>query len=785
MLPAPRLVLNGLHRKVSYSLNRFLGLLRRHRSRHRRAWRVVAAGGGVALAGMVGLAIYAVLLIPFTPAISDIRKARIEQPSVLLSADGRELAAFRRLNREWIPIGQVPKHVIDALIATEDKRFYSHHGIDFRRTVGAAGLTLTGKRQGGSTLTQQLARNLFPDDVGRAPTLTRKLKEAITAFKLEYAYSKPQILETYLNTVPFLYNANGIEMAARTYFNTPASRLTLEEGATLVGMLKGTSYYNPVLNPERALERRNVVLAQMAEQGFLSRERFETLRQRPIVLDFEPQKPPAGPAPHFAEQARRWLAAWAEQEGYDIYADGLVIHSTIDSRLQRLANQVVARQLESLQAVAEVEWGMSSEQLLSKRLSAYVDARRRVPPFRYFWQANPRLIETFVRESHEFTRRKAAVGEADRVDQLLADGEFMAALLDRKTRLEAGFVAIDPRSGAVRAWVGSRDFDRDAYDHVTQARRQPGSTFKPFVYAAALEEGMPANRPFVDQAVAIRLPDGGWWKPGDLGGASGETMTMEDGLVYSKNTITAQVMDLVGPKRVARLARVAGVRESSLDMVPSLALGTSPVSLMEMVAAYGTIAGLGEYTAPSWVTRVTDRRGKVLAAFRPESERAFSRDTAIQLIDMLRGAVDRGTGRGVRQIFGIEADVAGKTGTTQNNTDGWFILMHPQLVAGAWVGFNDPRVRMRSDYWGQGAHNALYVVGDFFRQALAAKAVSPAAEFPAPERPGTLGETIDRAGNWIRELLGMEKVPPSHRRRYAPPAAGESEEREAEPLDHR
>ncbi|MBS1188214.1 MAG: multimodular transpeptidase-transglycosylase [Rhodocyclaceae bacterium] len=771
-----RTILRGLFLKLSYSLEGFRRLRAARSGWRLWTWRCLAAGSGLALAGTVALVGYTVLLIPFTPAIADIRKARLEQPSVLLSADGRELATFKRLNREWVPLGQVPRHVVDALIAAEDRRFYSHHGIDFRRTLAAAGYTLIGKRQGGSTITQQLARNLFPDEVGRAPTFTRKLKEAITAIKLEYAYSKSQILESYLNTVPFLYNANGIEMAARTYFNTSASRLGLNEAATLVGMLKGTAYYNPVLNPERALERRNLVLAQMVAEGSLGRERYDELRQRPIDLDFEPQKLLTGPAPHFAEQVRRWLADWAGRRGYDIYADGLIVHATVDSRLQRLANQVVERQLDALQAVAEVEWGMPSERLLSKRLSDYAQARRRVSPFRHFWQANPQLIETFARESRELSRQKIP-GDLDR---LLADDGFLAGLRERKTRLEAGFVALDPRSGAIRAWVGSRDFDKDNFDHVVQARRQPGSTFKPFVYAAALEEGMPSDRPFVDQAVVIRMPDGTTWRPGDMEAPSGETMTLEDGLVYSKNTITVQVMDQVGPDKVVRLARQAGVRESALDPVPSLALGTSPVTLLEMVAAYGTIAGLGDYTAPRLVTRITDRHGRVLLESRqPEGQRAFSRDTAVQLIDMLRGVVDRGTGRGVRQRFGIAADVAGKTGTTQNNTDGWFILMHPQLVAGAWVGFNDPRVRMRSDYWGQGAHNALYVVGDFYRQALASRAISPAAAFPAPERAGPLEATIDRAGNWIREILGLEKAAPPQRRRPTP----KDEERDREPAD--
>lgn len=714
------------------------------------------------MAAAVALVAWALILLPFTPGIPDISKARSERPSVLLSADGRQLAEFRRLNREWVALERIPRHVVDALIATEDRRFFQHHGIDPRRTVAAAFHTLLGRRQGGSTITQQLARNLFPEEIGRAPTLSRKLKEAVTALKIEYAYSKREILETYLNTVPFLYDADGIEMAARTYFNTSANRLSLNQGATLIGMLKGTAYYNPVLNPDRALFRRNLVLSLMVRDGSLSPARYDALRRRPLLLDFERQMPENGPAPHFAEQVRRWLVAWAAQEGHDIYADGLVVHSTLDSRLQRYAAQAVARQLDALQAVAEFEWGRAADKLYSTRLGDYAFARHQVPPFAHFWRRNPQLLASFVRESPEFARLVTiGSGEAEAAERLLADSAFMNTLRERKTRLEAGFVALEPNSGAVRAWVGSRDFRIDRYDHVAQSRRQPGSTFKPFVYAAALEDGMRRDREFVDRPVAVRLPDGSVWRPTDAGPASGNTLTLEDGLVYSRNGITAQVVEQVGAARVAALARDAGVRSSRLDAVPSLALGTSSVSLLEMVGAYGTIAGLGQHAPPCLVTRITDRYGRLLYEGRSTAEPVLGRETAIELIDMLRGAVDRGTGRGLRERFAIDADVAGKTGTTQNNADGWFILMHPQLVAGAWVGFNDPRVRMRSDYWGQGAHNALYVVGDFFRQSLAARRIDPAASFPVPARPSVLETTLRRAGRWFRGLFADPEGEPA------------------------
>jgi penicillin-binding protein 1A len=738
----------------------------------RRAGRI----GALALAAAAGaLALYALLLVPFTPSVEGVLKARDERPSVLLAADGSVLTTFRRTNREWIKLEQIPRHVVDALIVTEDHRFWEHHGVDWVRSLAAVGHTLLGDRQGGSTITQQLARNYFPDRIGRAPTVNRKLKELITALELERAYSKREILESYFNTVSFHYNAIGIEMAARTYFDKPAAELSVLEGATLVGMLKGTAAYNPVLYPERARERRNVVLAQMVKHGKLDRTTYARLRQRTLKLDFVRQDLDLGPAPHFAEAVRRWLVDWAGERGYNVYADGLIVHSTLDVRLQRQANQAVARQLEALQAVADVEWAAPGAKLLSTRLDSYRQARRKLEPFRHFWASRPELLDTFVRESPEFARlvdpaADKPMGEAAALAKLRADPAFVNALRARKTRLEAGFVALDPATGKVRAWVGSRDFAFDRFDHVQQARRQPGSTFKPFVYGAALEAGFDPQREYQDKAVSIRLPDGTVWRPGDMGGASGRPIGFEDGLVYSRNTVTAQVIAELGPRKVVQFAQRAGVRESPLEPVPSLALGTSPVTLLEMASAYGTIAALGEYRAPVLVTRVTDADGALIADFeprRPAAERARDTDAvpagpervmdselAAHLIDMLRGAVDRGTGRAIRETYGIRADVAGKTGTTQNNTDGWFILMHPQLVAGAWVGFNDPRVSLRSDYWGQGANNALHVVGDFMTQALATGAVDAGAEFPS--RFGARFEAaLRRFGERLRGWLGL------------------------------
>jgi penicillin-binding protein 1A len=703
----------------------------------------------VAVGLPLAFVLWVLVLIPFTPGIRDIRKARLEQPARVLSADGKELAVFKWANREWVGLAEISPQVTAALIATEDHRFYAHHGIDFYRLGGAALRTFSGDKQGGSTLTQQLARNLFPDEIGRAPTLTRKLKEAITAFKIEALYSKDEILETYLNTVPFLYNAWGIEMAARTYFDKPARALDVLESATLVGMLKGNSYYNPVINPERAVARRNIVLAQMVKRGKLDEARLAALQKKPLRIDFERQLEAPGPAPHFAQQVRKWLIAWADSNNYNIYADGLVLRTTLDSRLQAQATQAVVRRGRQLQGLADQAWGG-----------------------RKGWAGNPELVEAFVKESKEYRAAVAAGQAPDEVlKRLLADKAFSDALRRDKTRVQVGFFALDPRDGQVRAWVGSRDFVLDPFDHVAQARRQPGSTFKPFVYGAAFDKGMSPADTIIDQEVEIPLKNDEIWRPTDESPPSGKPVSLRDGLVYSRNRITAQLMEQVGPSRVAKLARKMGVRQSPLEEVPSLALGTSPVTLKEMVSAYGSIANGGSYIEPVLVTRVEDSHGTVLEEFAAVApEEALPPATAYTLLDVMRGVVDRGTGTAIRNTFGLRADLAGKTGTTQDNTDGWFILMHPQLVGGAWVGFNDNRITLRSDYWGQGAKSALPIVGDAFHYALANRLVDPKTRFVSTEQPGLLR----RAWSWATGLFAPapepEPAPPPRRRpRPAPP----------------
>ena len=737
---------------------------RRSRQRLKR----VAWGSALAIgAAGVAMALYICVLVYTTPQVEELQRAQAVRPSVILSSDGEVIGRFSTAYQAPVALKDVPKELIDALIATEDHRFYQHHGIDPTRIVGAVwGIVLHGKMAGGSTLTQQLARNLFPQEIGNEQSLSRKLREAITALRMERTSSKNQILESYLNSAPFLYNVRGIEMASRTYFDKPAAQLDTAQCATLVGMLKGTERYNPVRNPARARDRRNLVMAQMVKHGTLPLARYEQLRALPLVLDFKrPEDGDIGQARHFVAHVREQLVDWADAHDVDLDTDGLVIRTTLDAKLQRLAQDAVVQQTALLQRMAGEEWGDARAR--TARVQPAVSKGSASPkgepaaPFAYFWKQHPTMLREIARDTPQFRLAKqAGQSDAQALDTVLADADTMATLRADKTRLSAGFIAIDPTSGAVRAWVGSPDFARDQFDHVAQAKRQPGSTFKPFVYGAALQRGMSTERRFLDGAIDIALADGGIWQPTDGSGPSGEMMTMREGLVQSKNTITAQVMQEVGAEAVAGFAQLAGVREAKLDMVPSLALGTSPVTLLEMGNAYATLASLGGRRAPLLIAQIDDRNGKVLESFESAPERVLDQVVIENLVDVMRGVVQTGTGAAIRGEWGIRGDLAGKTGTTQNNTDGWFMLMSPKLVVGAWVGFNDPRVTIRSNYWGQGGHNALRLVGAFMQQGQKAKLIDAKAEFPhvvrdSPEAPMDAASAPDASASEAGEAAGI------------------------------
>ena len=427
-------------------------------------------------------------------------------------------------------------------------------------------------------------------------------------------------------------------------------------------------------------------------------------------LDFERQEEPVGMAPHFAQQLRKWLIAWADKNDYNIYADGLVVRTTIDSRLQNWAQQSVNRQMRTLQNIANTNWS-----------------------HRDGWSADNDLVLQLVRETPTYRKlvQTGPQSAEETLKKLLADKAFMKQLRDDKTRVQAGFLAMDPRNSAVLAWVGSRDYALDAFDHVAQARRQPGSTFKPFVYGAALRQGSRPDDTRKDEEVEIKLPGGEIWRPSDAVEPTGVPMTLSDALAYSKNTITAELMQEVGVDRVIKLAGTGRAPESA----GSRALAGPGLQPRH---AAGDGQRLRQHRQcrplrPQLVTRIESADGQVLAEFTPpKPDEAWDEEHNYHLLEMMRTVIDKGTGRAIRKQYGIRADVAGKTGTTQGNADGWFILMHPQIVVGAWAGFNDARITLKSDQWGQGSRSALPMVGDFMSRALHSPCSTPRHALPSP-----------------------------------------------------
>ena len=702
--------------------------------------------------GILGLGLFMLALSGDMPSLEQIENPNLELATVAYTADGVELGRFGWQNRSWVPYEDISPHVVNALVATEDHRFYNHWGMDLFRTVSAVGQTVLGKlgipgfyTQGGSTITQQLARNLYNEQIGFETTVTRKLKERVTAVQLERRYTKQEIIEMYLNTVPFRHNAYGIEAAARTYFLKSAAELEVLESAALIGMLKANTRYDPVRNPDRSRQRRNVVMRQMIKRGMLDEAFYAAHRDSLTATNFRSADVTDSFAPYFAEYVRNWLTDWGTKSGHDVYIEGLIVYTTLDSRLQEFAQAAVTAQADGLQAVVDCEWSARSNPRykFGEKLSSYQkDDCHKVAEnrFAYFWEAKDDLLDQFIQESERYRKlRRQGVVPDSALAQLRRNDAFTDSLKATKTRLEGSLVSIDPRTGYVKAWVGGRDLKYDWYDHVAIAKRQPGSTFKPFVYTAAIHN---------DYTPEYELPDSFFtyvdpytneeWRPGNSGAApTGRMMSLREGLARSLNTISGQLIIEIKPSTAAFFARRMGI-ESDLDEVPALALGTSDVSLLEMATGYSTLANSGIRNDPVVVTRIEDKNGNVLYEAAPAPKEAIDEETTAIVIDMMRDVVSQpyGTGVRIRNQFGLNGyDFAGKTGTTQEGADGWFMLMHPDLVTGAWVGFNDRRVTFRSGWWGQGAHNALFLVGDYLQRTTTAPeiALNKREKFPMPE----------------------------------------------------
>jgi penicillin-binding protein 1A len=659
-------------------------------SRFRRG---VVVGALVLLLGWIGGCAYlAFTVVQGLPPLERLENPPQELASRVFSADGELIGQFYIKRRSYVPFDSIPPAFLHALIATEDRAFYRHWGVHLERIFKALLKNLLAgdlTREGASTITQQLARNLY---FGREISLVRKLREAITAIQIERTYSKQEILELYANTVYFGRGAYGLAVAAQVYFDKSPSELTPAECAYLVALLKAPEAYDARYYPERALARRNLVLRLMYEQGFLSEAEARQAMATPIRLAEEPTRTTAlGIAPHFVEMVRQTLAQDLRLQGYDLYRDGLTIYTTLNARIQRYANEAVREHLQEYQRLFDRSW-------------------------RWTPQLRRRLIEDAIR-NHPLYLAASPEQRLHIAEQLRQDRRFADSVLFAATRIQVGVVVLDLASGDILALVGAAPElvpspfrVRSFLNHVTQIRRQPGSAFKPFVYASVLERGLTPESVIPSGPFQYVLADGTVWAPRGSGEQYGAEVTLTTALKYSINTVAARlIVEYTTPSAVAALAQRLGI-ESPLRPVPALALGASEVSPLELTNAYATIARQGIRMSVRFLLRVEDRHGNVVLQeppTRPVAD-ALPPQVAQQLTAMLATVVDGGTGSAVRRWY--RGPAAGKTGTTNNFADAWFVGYTPELAAGVWVGFDDQRITF-TGWYGQGGRAAAPIWG--------------------------------------------------------------------------
>lgn len=641
------------------------------------------------------------------PDAATLMKVQNPIATEVYTADGVLMGTYNIQNRQHLEASDITEDLKNALIATEDVRFYSHTGIDTRSLFRVFFKTLLLSKEGsggGSTLTQQLVKNLFPrGDYGAIGMPVNKVKEMATARRMEKIYTKDDILELYLSTVPFGENTFGIKAASRRYFNKQPQALQMEEVAVLVGMLKATGSYNPVKNPERALGRRNVVLSQMARYGYLDTAKADSLQMLALEADYHPLPHNAGIAPYFREHIRSELDAWCQEhhksgsEPYNLYTDGLKVYTTIDSRLQQYAEEAMQAHMSHLQEILHKQW---------KGRDLWMGLTEKQLQINYDGESRPDMATETPRKMEVFTWKGSQEKEFNTLDSLKHYLQF----------LQTGILAMDAETAEIKAWVGGIKHEYFKYDHVT-ARRQVGSTFKPLIYLEALEQGISPCDYFPNDSVAYEDFDD--WVPRNADRSYGGFYSLKGALVHSVNTVSVHLLMQVGIDSVLELSQKAGIK-SPLPAVPSLALGSGEVSLFEMVGVYQAIANEGVAKEPLYITRIEDRNGKVLEENKSNAEgRAIcSLENAELMVEMLRGVVNQGTAAGLRSGYRIEADIAGKTGTTQNYTDGWFIGFTPGLVTGVWVGGDLQNVHLRTMQYGQGAYAAMPIWAGFMKSAF-------------------------------------------------------------------
>lgn len=626
------------------------------------------------------------------PPLSSLENPKTDLATKIYSEDGELIDQFFIENRTIVSLDAIPKDLINALIATEDRKFFKHWGIDLDRIMKAMfkNITSLSIKEGASTITQQLARNLYRDEIGRAVNITRKLKEAITAVQIEKTYTKDEILLLYLNQVYFGRGAYGVEAAAKTFFDKSVTELTLDECAMLVGMVKNPSgYYDPLENPENCMDRRNTVLNNMYEESYITKEVYDLAKNDPIKAQPKSiQKQSTGLGGQFSEYVRQLLEKKAEKYGFNIYRDGLIVTTSLNSKMQKHAVDAVTNQLKDFQKSFNSTWN---------------------------WKGNRDLlndaVDRYIKQSDEYKKAKTDADRQKVYNKLKQDQVFVEKVKEREIAVQVGFVCIDPKTGQIKAMVGQNPAFPFKYglNHVTQIKRQPGSSFKAFVYTTAIDNGYSPAYAISNDPLRVVI-GGQTWSP--KGGGTGGMVSLREGITRSINVVAVRTaMELAPMDQVIKLAHKMGIN-SELPNVLSLALGVGEVSPLEMTSAFGVFPNEGIWVEPHAILKIEDRYGNIIEDVIPETREAISEGVAYIMSDMMEDVVNDGTASSIRGFFNRPA--AGKTGTTQDYTDAWFVGFTPQLVAGCWLGFDDPRIKFGGSY-GQGGRAAAPIWGRFMK----------------------------------------------------------------------
>ena len=669
-----------------------------------------------------------------SPSLSSIHNPNQPIASEIYSADGKLIGKYFRENRSPVDYEEISPILVKTLISTEDERFYQHFGIDFQGVFAAIKDMARGEARGASTITQQLVKNMFKVRsqystglLGYIPglkLLIMKSKEWITAVKIEMFYSKQEILTMYLNTVDFGSNAYGIKTACKTYFHTTPQKITYEQAATLVGLLKATTTYNPRLHPENSMRRRNVVLENLMKHHGITRAEYDSLKQIPIHLNYNIESNYDGEALYFREAVADYLKSWCEENDIDLYADGLKIYTTVDSRMQQYAESAANRQMRIVQRNFNNHWGNQAPwrdrnhqeiphfiEDLAKRTTAYKILTEKYPD-------QPDSIDYYLNLPHRLKVFDYDLGTRDTTISTMDSIRYMERFM------HCSFVAMEPQTGQVKAWVGDINFGSWKYDKVL-SKRQPGSTFKLFVYTAGMNEGMSPCDYRIDQQQAWDVVEDGKpskWIPRNANGEyTGDTLSLKAAFARSVNTIAVQVGQEVGVHKVAETARVMGIK-TPLEETPSLSLGASDVSLLELVNAYSTVINEGKTHDPVLITRIEDSNGHVIYEDKTMQKQVLPYQTAFLMTEMLKAGLTEplGTSQALwgYDLFRYNTEFGGKTGTSSNHSDAWFVGVTPKLVGGAWVGGEHRSIHFRTGELGQGSRTALPIFAYFMEQVL-------------------------------------------------------------------